>query len=334
MKLQLFRLTVVAVLSGVPFCILAQQPSPKLSDPLRTTYYPEALCVGCILPEWDHGLLLEKEIHKDPSIVSMYDSTGRKLLAAHISPPEYSDIGVHTAASTKKGGVIAAAVGNATDGNRHDFIAKTDSAGRTVQSLRTEGFAAEVLCEADDFSVWALGVDWDADEIVVQRYSFEKGLTARFVAVEEPAENIDTGLKPWQFEIGYLHCGKDRVSVFLPRSRRYVEIDIASGNLTRWKVDISSAIGPSPAGFAVTDDGRTFAAFVNSGRSRLYELRAPNGSPLASLVPITAANGTDAEQFAVGRLWSAEGNELIVARTGDGLSASWVKVISTPSNPD
>jgi hypothetical protein len=55
---------------------VAQQPSQQdlrtLSPPVHAALYPEVMCVGCVVPEWDHGYLLHREIDKDPTVVTMY----------------------------------------------------------------------------------------------------------------------------------------------------------------------------------------------------------------------------------------------------------------------
>src|SRR6266699_2464330 len=60
-------------------------------------------------------------------------------------------------------------------------------------------------------------------------------------------------------------------------------------------MDMSSVVGSNTRGFAVTDEGRIFLAFVNdpdpNGERKhgLYELKATPGSPIASL---TVVDGT------------------------------------------
>ncbi len=46
--------------------------------------YPEVMCVGCIVPIWDHGYLLHVEIDGDPAVVTMYDKNGKKVLEARM----------------------------------------------------------------------------------------------------------------------------------------------------------------------------------------------------------------------------------------------------------
>jgi hypothetical protein len=96
LRLLFFKL---AVLYSVQSCFTtglhAQQQSlpPSvltLSEPLHEALYPEVMCAGCIVPEWDGGYLLHKEIDKDPAVVTMYDKSGSKVLTGRIydcAPP-------------------------------------------------------------------------------------------------------------------------------------------------------------------------------------------------------------------------------------------------------
>jgi hypothetical protein len=275
----------------------------------------------------------------------MYDASGNKILTVNISPPDVSDVWVLTAAAGSKGGVLAAAAGATTDGRR-GFIARTDNAGRTVQWLMPEHFNTKSLCEAGDTSVWVLGQDGDAPGIhdfnnfVVRQYSFEKGLISRFVIMAQVENTQGESNRPPAIQKTYLRCGADRVSAFLPDSSQYAEIDTATATITRWKVDMSSAVGPESRGFAVTKDLRVFVAFANSDHAhQLYELRAMSGNPVATLTPVIGMLSTvdpidDASKYTVTHLLGADGNDLIVQRQGDRWGVSWVKVIPSSSPPD
>lgn len=325
-----------------------QSPPPtiSLSEPLRATLYPEVMCAGCIVPEWDGRYLLHKEIDKDPAVVTMYDENGNKVLTARISRSDFYSIFANAIAVTHAGGILAGASGDKTDGTRQSFLAMTDPAGRTTQSVLTSGFQHHRVCEAPDGSVWTLGFPWasgdspDAQHIL-RHYSWEKGLVGSFISIDSMAKS--TGIS----EIvtprdSYLHCGKDRVAVYLAPSAQYIEVN-ASDKVSRWKVDMSSVIGDEPRGFAVTDDQSIFVAFTNSGGSKrskgLYALIAVPGNPIATLTPVKGTvNARDANidlpEGAFRRLWGADGNSLVVSREGDGWGISWVKVISSHITPD
>jgi hypothetical protein len=346
----------LAVLVGILTCITtglhAQQESlpPSaltLSEPLHTTLYPEVMCVGCVVPEWNGGYLLHREIDKDPAVVTMYDKSGNKVLTGRISLLDYSNVFVLTESVTHAKGILAGAAGDWTDGTRQGFLAETDPRGRTVKSTPTPGFETHQVCEAADGTVWTLGNAWgprdlpSAERNILRHYSFEKGLLDSFISVDSVAksEGVPEVILPRR---SYLHCGKDRVSVYFALSAQYIEVDTSSNKLSHWKLDMSSVLGNEPRGFAVTDNHRIFVAFSNSSRVEdlhgLYELRAAADNPIASLTPIggtiisSEARNRRSEN-AVNRLWGADGNELVVQRH-DSWSLSWVKVIESLVGPD
>jgi hypothetical protein len=338
------------LLAGFAVSTRAQQPSPPqtlvtLSEPLHATLYPEVMCTGCIVPEWDGSYLLHLESDKDPAVVTMYDANGKKVLTGRIWAPDSATVSVITAGATHAGGILAGAAGTMTDGSIQSFIAKTDSTGRTVQSALTGRFTPHQVCEAPDGTVWALGYDWDfrrapdADKNVLRHYSFEKGLLGTFVSLDSISKFPDSYLaisNPWR---SYLRCGKDRVSVYLGPAAEYIEVDASTEKLTRWNVDVSSVVGSKTHGFAVTDEGKIFVAFANDPDANgerehgLYELKATPGSPIASATAIdgtvtvfdsykTVPDGTFL------RLWGADGNSLVVSRAGDSWGLSWAKVLA------
>lgn len=270
--------------------VRAQQQSPpralSLSEPLHATLYPEVMCVGCIVPEWDGRYLLHKEIDKDPAVVTMYDENGKKVLTARISRSDFYRVFANAVAATHAGGILVGAAGDKTDGTRQSFLAMTDPAGRTTESVLTSGFEHHRVCEAPDGSVWTLGFPWapgnspDVQKHILRHYSWEKGLVGSFISIDSMAKStgISQIVTPRD---SYIHCGKDRVAVYLAPSAQYIEVN-ASDKVSRWKVDMSSVIGDEPRGFAVTDDQNIFVAFSNSGGSKrangLYALNAAGKS--------------------------------------------------------
>lgn len=140
----------------------AQQPSQPqtllvFSEPVRATLYPEVMCAHCIVPEWDRSYLLHREFDKDPSVVTMYDRNGKKVLEARAVPQDAATVSVIAAGATHAGGILGAGGGTMTDGSIRRFIAKTDPAGRIGQSVNTGRFTTRHVCEAPDGTVWALG---------------------------------------------------------------------------------------------------------------------------------------------------------------------------------
>jgi hypothetical protein len=331
----------VIVLICLPTDVCAQQQQQSapqstfaLSEPVHTTLYPEIMCVGCVVPRWDGRHLLHQEIHKDPAVVTMYDANGNKVLTLRISAADSSNVWVLAAASTVEGGILVGAAGNMTDGTRKGFIARADRTGRTLQSVLTANFEPDRICETADGTVWTFGPSWDEDKNVLRHYSFEKGLLGTFVSPNSiPGPHAVLEIKSPRGS--YLHCGEERVSVYLALSGQYFELDTSTNRVSSWKVDMSSVIGRDPRGFAITEDHRIFVALGNPNRMRgLYELRAVDGDPIASLTPIdsTIVARERLEDFPEGAflsLFGADGDALVVQRVGDWPGLSWVKVVST-----
>jgi hypothetical protein len=210
-----------------------------MSEPVRATLYPEVICAHCVVPEWDRGYLLHLEFDKDPAVVTMYDRIGKKMLEARVVPHDAANVSLIAAGATHAGGILAASGGIMTDGSSQRFIAKTDAAGRTVQSVHTGRFTTRQVCEAPDGTVWALGFDLDihdspdADKNVLRHYSFEKGLLGSFVSLDSISGLPDSYLAISNPGKSYLRCGKDRVSVYVGPTAQYIEVDASTEKLTR-----------------------------------------------------------------------------------------------------
>jgi hypothetical protein len=320
---------------------------------MRATLYPEVMCVHCVLPEWDRSYLFHRELDKDPAVVTMYDRNGKKVVEARVVLQDATRVSLLTAGATHAGGILAAGGAIFTDGSNQRFIAKTDAAGRTVQSVQMGRFTTRHVCEAPDGTVWALGFDMDlhndspdADKKdVLRHYSFEKGLLGAFVSLGSISKSPLSYLTI--YNRSYLRCGKDRVSVYLGGpAAQYIEVDASTEKLTRWSVDMSSVVGSKTHGFAVTDEGKVFVAFANypdhpNGQRMhgLYELKATPDSPIASL---TAVNGAvtvfdswkTVPDGTFLRLWGADGNTLVFSRKGDDWGLSWAKVLAASVAPE
>ncbi len=335
--------------------VLAEQPSSSqpgctsLSEPSRSTLYPELFCDYCIVPQWDRGYLLHLEIDKDSAVVTLYDRDGKKLLEARPGPSNAAKITMLTAGATHAGGILAAGGGILADGSIQRFIAKTDATRRPVQSVDTGRFVAHQVCEASDSTVWALGRDLgfhhspEADPNVLRHYSFEKGLLGTFISLDSIAGFPDSIMQIVSSRRSYLRCGKEKVFVYLIPAAQYVEVHPSSGKLTRWNVDQSSLVGSKSLGFDVTDEGKIFAAFSGAGpggtrRHGLYQLNPIVGSPIASLTPV---DGTftvfDPDEGVpdgtLETLWGADGNALVITRAGDRWGLSWASVLASTTAP-
>ena len=135
MRFQFSRASVAAVVTLFLLAIatngqLSQSTTAvSLSEPVRTTYYPEIICPHCIIPHWDGDYFLHLEIDKDPSVVSMFDRDGKKVLEASFKPSGAASASVAATGSTHSGGILAAGGLATKDGSLRQFIARTNAEG-------------------------------------------------------------------------------------------------------------------------------------------------------------------------------------------------------------
>jgi len=88
-----------------------------------------------------------------------------------------------------------------TDGSLERFIARTDPAGRTVQSLSTGRFLSQHVCEDSHGTAWALGLDTDfhvsldADLIVLCQFDFVTPLSRSPIWTEAISAAVRTAFR-------------------------------------------------------------------------------------------------------------------------------------------
>lgn len=221
---------------------------------------------------------------------------------------------------------------------------KTDLAGNTTQSLLTDSFKPEQICEGSDGTVWSLGISLSPNDgqqhntDVLRHYSFEKGLLHSYLP-EGTVKSLARSRRPWFSPFGsFLRCAKEKVSLYLNFTDEYVEVNTSSFELNRWKLDEAVVRQGKASGMAVTEDGRVYARFSAHGRSGpvgltgLYQIRASAGNAIAQLLPVagTKSEFSGKNERALGTLmwlWGADGNQLVVRRFKEW-DMSWVNVIN------
>jgi len=329
---------------------MSDEELPTLSPALHAALYPEVMCAGCILPVWDHGYLLHLEIDRDPAVVTMYDKNGKKVIEARMEPADATKVSIGSAGATRTGGIVAIGGGIMTDGSTQRFIVKSDAMGRIVQSVRIGTFYLRQVCEATDGTVWVLGFESndhiaaEADKNVLRHYSFEKGLLGSFVSLDSISKANGTSLH-FSARKSFLSCGKDRVSVLFWNDAQYIQVDTSSEKLTRWSVALPSGVRGRASGFAVTEEGRSFVGLSDYSEQDkkitrgLYELKANNGTSVATLVPVAGTiTKHDPDEIAAEgtflNLWGADGNDLVVQRQGDGKGLSRARVSAAVTTAD
>jgi hypothetical protein len=352
----MLRQTFFAVTLAVCFVELGQaqqQNAPSLSPVLRTSFYPEAICAHCIVPTWDQHYLLHLEIDKDPSLVTMYDRDGNKIVEGRVNLEGASKISLRAAGATQEGQIVA--VGGATmkDGSIQHFIAEIGATGRTVQSIQLGKFLPQQVCAASDGTVWTLGYDrgpqdsGEADTNVVRHYDFAKGLLGRYVSLGSISKAREASLVLEFAHSSFLRCEKDRVSVlFWSASHsvaQYVVLNAAFDEVRSWSV-VAPFAEAQANGFALTHDGEVFVSLTaskepeNSVRFGLYKLQATTGNATATLIPVDGTvtklkfhDPLPDDTFL--EVYGADGDELVVQRAGSrGLS--WARVSASASSPE
>jgi hypothetical protein len=350
-KLRQTFFVAMLVVCSVELGQAQQQNAPSLSPVLRTSFYPEAMCPHCIVPTWDQHYLLHREIDKDPSLVTMYDRDGKKIIEGRVSLEGASRISLRAAGATQGGHIVAVGRAAMTDGSIQHFIAEIGATGRTVQSIQLGEFSPQQVCAASDGTVWTLGYDWrsrnsaEAATNVVRHYDFAKGLLGRYLPLGSISTAKDAFLLLDSPHKSFLRCGKDDVSVLFWSSHtvaQYVVLNGASEEVHSWTI-IAPFAEAQANGFAVTDDGGVFVSLTaweepeNMVRLGLYKLQATTGNAAATLIPVggtvTAVKPHDAlPDDAFLEVYGAEGDELVVQRAG-GWGLSWVRVSTSVSSP-
>jgi hypothetical protein len=337
--------------SGVAQHPSPQQDSPTLSSAVHSARYPEALCVHCIVPQWDRGYLLHREFDRDPSAVTMYDRDGKKVLEARVQLTDAATVSLSAAGATQAGGILSVGAASMTDGSIQGFIAKTDRTGKTVESVHLGRFRPRQVCETTDGTAWTLGYDLsfrdspNTDRNVLRHYSFEKGLLESLVTMDSISKSSDAFLQMSSPNKSFLSCNQDRVSVLFASFGQYIEVNGSDRKVARWSVTPLEIPGGKANGFAATEDGRVFVSFQgfnegdNTVTQGLYELKAGTKTSVATFTPVV---GTVTKQNRDGgfadetfeRVFGADGDEIVLHRLGDGPSVSWARVTATFSSPD
>ncbi len=324
----------------------------QIAPTLRSAAYPEAIYPHGIIPDWDRGYVIHYEIEVNYSpetpMVVMYDNTGKRVREGRIWPQGAGSVRIRRTAATRDGAILAAGWAIMQDGSISGYIAKTDLAGNTTQSAATSAFRPEQICEAPDGTVWSLGStigpdgrEHNAD--VLRHYSFERGLMHSFLpqsTVEAPLDSETPWFSPFA---SYLRCGNEKISLYLKFTDEYVEVNISSFELKRWKLDDAVVQQRKASGLAVTEDGRVYVSFRASGLEGvplvrgLYQIKAKSGNPIAALLPVagtisTIERGKVPPPGTFTMLWGADGNQLVVWRIeASDSSMSWVNVIHSES---
>ncbi|HKV62087.1 MAG TPA: hypothetical protein VJO16_09250 [Candidatus Acidoferrum sp.] len=351
---QLWKVAITGMLLVCSYAGLQAQSQPqgtgagRISESVRTVSYPVGKYGNEVMPDWDRGYVIHREIGEnyssDTPMVAMYDKTGKLVLEGRIWPSGARSVKILRTAATKDGAILAGGGAVLKDGSTPGYIAKTDLSGNTRQSQLTGSFKPAQICEAPDGTIWSLGRSLNPndgqehDTNILRHFSFEKGLLHRYLPEDTVKARFDSE-QPWfsPFVGSYLRCGKDKISVYLNFTDEYVEVDTSSFKLTRWMLDESAVQHEKAEGFAITENGNLYAHFSAHATRRpaglwgLYQIKAKSGNSIAGLIPVAGSISFDdgknrLPSGTIVYLWGADGNQLVVWRV-DEREMSWVDVI-------
>lgn len=318
----------------------------------RETRLEELRLPGTLVPYWDRGFAIRIEsldsFSPQETNVSVFGADARRLLAASVWPEGAAQVSLTQAVIAPEGVVVAAGSAIMKDRSRMGFIVKLDREGNTVKTVNTNPVTVVSLCVADDGTVWALATDPDKhdrgeDFPMLKQYSFEEGLLhedlprASFPRILSP---LSLAVTQYSGDPGgtYLRCGRERVALYVGRTREYIEIDPTTRRLSRFKVDTSSIGRIGVTGLAVVDGGPVVAALSEAdliGLTGLFELVTDVTTMTASWVPVQGTVsvlekecGEDASEGQFLRLWGAQNGELVVERRAGQSSSrvSWERL--------
>ncbi len=348
-KLQLAFLAGFQVFSiGV---ILAEggpvaSPEWRLAAPTHHAPFSGGRRPGLLVPNWTHGLMITRaQGDTGPADVNvvLYDRTGTRATQARVWLPGAVRVRLFDAIATDQGAAIAAGYAVMADRSTERFIARTDPSGKVVAVVRTNPFNPECVCLSSDGTVWSLGVEADKDDRhedypLVRHYSFDKGLLGTYLSRDSfPRTTINPAGVAATSAISsaqatYLRCEGGTVWLYINVTDQVVRIDPSTKSETRFQVDMASPGYAKVRGFAVTDDGHLFAGVANCRMqsTRLYELQPDRSTLRAKWVAVDdgvpTAGGADWPPGSFTRLWGAEGQSLVVEKTGEPDRLSWVPV--------
>ena len=334
--------------SGTPNVFSPQQPAIEsqadhLSEPYHQVWCPEVFRFSGHQPTWAHGYLAQFTGETSPGKpnAEVYDKQGKLVSRARIWFPDALQITLIDAVPSVSAGVVASGIAKTNEGFTY-FLAKTDISGSVVSLLRNQRMASRV-CEADDGTIWTFERDVlkesenDHHYPLVQQYSFEKGLLHSYLARELVGLNPHAVVGGGGPNGSFLICGKDRILLYLNQTNEYIEIDPSTQSLQRWKMDMTPLAQAKVTGLGITENGHVYASLyevqteTETKTHGLFELQREPNKATAKWIALAGTlnshrEGETVPENTFWRLWSAEGDDLIIGRQYDA-EFSWVRVI-------
>lgn len=190
-----------------------------------------------VISKWERGYLLGYDI--DRSVVLAADRTGKLALRAQISPAGASHVLLRDVSASPGGTFAVAFSAAASNGGPASFIAWLDHTGKTARLVQVSAAVPYLVCFADDGSLWAAVHMRLAEnpEQEIARYDVLRhyGADGKLIGSALRREAFPARSSPdWLAEYGSLTASHDRIGLFAPTGRIWVEISYAGTDLGHW----------------------------------------------------------------------------------------------------
>jgi hypothetical protein len=310
---------------------------PKaLSDTTRRVVFDGAAFSGpsTALPQWDNGYLVAREVQTfQPGFpnVRLYDRSGKPVRQDAIWFPGSQRVLIYSATSKPDGGIIVGGSAERADGTATSFIAQLDRAGKMTEVIQTKGFVPANVCQAPDGTVWSFGGTGYSEHSgpnpgdTLRHFDFHNGQIGSYL----PRSSFPKHPAPEM--LGYIRCSAKEVVAYSTTAREYIEMPYEAKAPHVYRA--AAPAGLRLVGFASTGSKKIYGSFTLMARGGLFYLSFDEAASTVTWRPVQGAVGPHSNPGTVVALWGADGNDLLVSRTGDTAGESalhWATPIDSP----
>jgi hypothetical protein len=314
-------------------------PKISLSSESKRVVFDPSFVEGAstAAPQWENGYLISREIEsysQSKPNLRLYDGSGKKSLEASIWLPDADRIVLYSVTVTGDGHIVATGMAEKFGGTMTNFIALANSQGLVSNVIRTDRYGPVQACVAPDNSVWSFGASgFDAKGIhpnggnTLRHYDFLRGEIGGFVDRSTFAD------RPMPESRAHIQCSSTHVGVYVSKTDQYAELGYGDSAPTLYSV-------ATPAGFRVThfvvvgQSEGIFGYLSNTQNKKdpsngLYALVLDKGKRTGEWIPVEDVVGSATGAGVVSTLWGADGESLLIGRSGDTLGIAgihWVSV--------
>lgn len=297
----------------------------RLSPPSRSVAVADLEGVDWV-PGWERGVLLSVDF--DTSTISVYDQAGQLQVRRTLSLADAASVHILDVSAAPGGGLAASASVQSRAGAWASFIYWLDSRGQIVRTVRTSPGAANLICFADDGTLWAVmwvhGADFrEAPHYDVLRHYDTDG---RMIGSTLPRERVSG--KPLLHALsGDMTASADRIGIYAREVDKYIEVSNAGDIIGQWTLPGAAPGAPVGARLQIdnvvlTSSNEVFAGIENITRDGhatggIYHLNKTTSA-------FEAVNTDSLSEGSGGfvQLYGAAGNELVV-RAGRSRPYLW-----------